>query len=357
MLTILAFIFVLGLLVFVHELGHFLIAKKAGIKVEKFSLGFPPKLFGRKFGDTEYCIGIVPLGGYVKMAGENITEDTYVPKPGDFMAASTAKRFWVIVAGPVMNYLLGILLFFMIYWASGMPQSRLDSTEVGIVTPGAPAAQAGLKTGAKIISIDGNHLRNFNEIAAYIRQRPDELIKIEWLDGEKLMAETVRTLSVPFTDSLGNVRREGRIGIGPTFAYSPIGPLTALKEAALFSFELTGQMLTIVFRLITRQESVKSLGGPVMIAQQAGAAAKQGLSSLLGLAAFLSINLAILNILPIPVLDGGHLVFLGIEAIKRRPISVKGRLIAQQVGMGLLFILMAVVTYNDIVRLITGIIR
>ncbi len=357
MLTILAFIFVLGMLVFVHELGHFLMAKKAGIKVEKFSLGFPPKLIGRKIGDTEYCIGIVPLGGYVKMAGENITEENYSPQPGDFMAVSTAKRFWVIVAGPVMNYLLGIILFFIVYWGTGIPQSQLDSTEIGIVTAGAPAAQAGLKAGSKIISIDGNHLRNFNEIAAYIRQRPNALITVEWLDGEHSRIDTLRTLSVPFTDSLGNLRNEGRIGIGPKFTYSPIGPFTALKEAALFSVELTGQMLTIVFRLITRQESIKSLGGPVMIAQQAGAAAKQGISSLLGLAAFLSINLAILNILPIPVLDGGHLVFLGIEALKRQPISVKGRLIAQQVGMGLLFILMLVVTYNDIVRLITGIMK
>lgn len=357
MTTFLAFIFVLGMLVFVHELGHFIVAKRAGIRVEKFSLGFPPKLIGRKIGETEYCIGVIPLGGYVKMSGENITEDDYVVRPGDFMAASTGKRFWVIIAGPVMNFLLGIFLFFVIYWASGIPQSQIDSTEVGLVNPGAPADKAGLKVGSKIVSIDDNHFKDFTEIAAYIKQRPGEAISLAWTDGDTLKTATIITLSVPFTDSLGNTRNEGRIGIGPTLVYEPISPFAALKEATLFSFELTGQMLVILYRLLTRQESIKSLGGPVMIAQQAGAAAKQGLVSLLGLAAFLSINLAILNILPIPVLDGGHLVFLGIEAIKRKPVSIKGRIIAQQIGMGLLFILMAVVTYNDIVRLITGIMR
>jgi regulator of sigma E protease len=162
------------------------------------------------------------------------------------------------------------------------------------------------------------------------------------------------TMEYPTVDSLGEKVIEGRIGIGPDYYYKSIGPFQALKEGTLATVYLTEQMFKIIWRLVSRQESIKSLGGPVMIAKQAGAAAEQGFLSLLGLAAFLSINLGILNILPIPVLDGGHLVFLTIEGIRRKPVSLKGRMIAQQIGMGLLLILMVVITYNDIVRVFTG---
>jgi regulator of sigma E protease len=357
MTTLIAFVFVLGLLVFVHELGHFLVAKKAGIKVERFSLGFPPKLIGKKVGETEYMIGVVPLGGYVKMSGENITEDNYTPQPGDFMAASVLKRSMVILAGPLMNFMLAIFLFFIVYWSTGTPVVRPNSTEIGMVSPGGPAEKAGIKEGSKIISIDGNTFADFNELAAYVRVRPNSDIKIAWMDSGKTVTADVRTLSIPGVDTLGRKRDEGRIGIGPKYDYKPITPWQAFKDGVSANIFVTGQMFSVIWKLVSRQESIKALGGPVLIAQQAGAAARQGLAALLGLAAFLSVNLAIINILPIPVLDGGHLVFLVIEAFKKRPVSLKGRLIAQQIGMGLLFLLMIVVTYNDIIRLVTGIIR
>lgn len=357
MTTLIAFVFVLGLLVFVHELGHFLVAKKSGIRVERFSLGFPPKLIGKKVGDTEYMIGVVPLGGYVKMSGENVTEEDYVAQPGDFMAASVLKRSLVILAGPFMNFLLAIFLFFIVYWSTGMPVIKPDSTEIGIISPGAPAEKAGIKEGARIISMDGNMFSDFNEMAAYVRVRPNSDINIAWIDSGKTTSAVVRTLSIPGVDSLGRHRNEGRIGIGPVYNYQPISPWQAFKDGISANIFVTGQMFSVLWKLLSRQESIKALGGPVLIAQQAGAAARQGFAALLGLAAFLSVNLAIINILPIPVLDGGHLVFLVIEAFKKRPVSIKGRLIAQQIGMGLLFLLMIVVTYNDIIRLITGIIR
>jgi regulator of sigma E protease len=357
MITIIAFVFVLGLLVFVHELGHFLVAKKSGIRVERFSLGFPPKLIGKKFGDTEYMIGVVPLGGYVKMSGENITEENYVPQPGDFMSASVLKRTMVILAGPLMNFILAIFIFFVVYWSTGLPEMKPNSTEIGVVSPSGPAEKAGIKEGAKIVSIDGNTFKDFNEMAAYVRVRPNSDIKIAWIDSGKTVNATVRTMSISGVDTLGRRKSEGRIGIGPVYDYKPISPWQALKDGFSANMYITGQMFSVIWKLISRQESIKALGGPVLIAQQAGAAARQGFASLLGLAAFLSVNLAIVNILPIPVLDGGHLVFLVIEAFKKRPVSLKGRLIAQQIGMGLLFLLMVVVTYNDIIRLITGIIR
>ncbi len=357
MTTLIAFVFVLGLLVFVHELGHFIVAKKAGIRVERFSLGFPPKLIGKKVGETEYMIGIVPLGGYVKMSGENITEDNYVPRPGDFMASSVLKRSLVILAGPVMNFLLAVFLFFIVYWSTGSPVIRPNSTEIGMVSPGGPADKAGLKEGSTIVSIDGNTFADFNEIAAYVRVRPNSILKVVWTDSGKTVTSDIRTLSIPGIDSLGRERFEGRIGIGPAYDYRPISPWQAFKDGVSANLFVTGQMFFVLWKLVSRQESIKALGGPVLIAQQAGAAARQGFIALLGLAAFLSVNLAIINILPIPVLDGGHLVFLVIEAFKRRPVSLKGRLIAQQIGMGLLFLLMVVVTYNDIIRLITGIIK
>lgn len=355
MVTILAFIFVLGLLVFVHELGHFIAAKKSGIRVERFSLGFPPKLISKKVGETEYCIGTIPLGGYVKMIGENELDDDYVPRPGDFMAAPLWKRFIVITAGPFMNFVLAILLFFVVYWGTGKPEIKPGSTVVGVVTEGAPADKAGITTNSEIISIDGITFADFDEMAAYIKKRPNTEVTVTWEHEGETHTATLTTMELTVTDSLGQKKNEGRIGIGPVFIYKPIGPWHALKDAFTFTFYITKQVFAVIWRLIIRKESLKSLGGPLFIAQQAGNAARQGFLSLLFLAAFLSVNLGILNILPIPVLDGGHLVFLTIEGIKRKPVSTKNRLIAQQIGMGLLMLLMVVVIYNDIVRLITGI--
>jgi len=200
-------------------------------------------------------------------------------------------------------------------------------------------------------------------MAAYIKARPATEMVISWIADADTHTSALTTMEVTVPDSLGNENVEGRVGIGPYFVYTPIGPLKAFKESISATIFITEQMFNIIWRLVSQQESLKSLGGPVMIAKQAGAAARQGFLSLLSLAAFLSINLGILNILPIPVLDGGHLVFLDgghlvfltIEGFKRKPVSIKGRLIAQQIGMGLLLLLMVVVTYNDIARLVTGI--
>lgn len=356
MTTILAFIFVLGLLVFVHELGHFIAAKRSGIRVETFSLGFPPKLVGKKFGETEYRIGIIPLGGYVKMMGENEFEEGYKAQPGDFMAAPVWKRFIVITAGPLMNIITGIFLFFLIYWAAGIPEPVPDTVSATSVLPGSPAEKAGMVSGAQLLAVDGIKFTDYSEMANYIGKHPDQPLAFTWKEDGKTITRDITPAQETITDSLGQKETVGRIGIaiGPMFEYKPTGPIRALEEGVGATWFITKEMFKALWKIITQEESIKNLGGPVMIAQQAGRAAKQGILALLGLAAFLSINLAILNILPIPVLDGGHLVFLTIEAIKKKPVSVKGRLIAQQIGMALLLLLMVVVTYNDILRVVKG---
>ena len=355
---IIPFVAILGLLIFVHELGHFIAAKRSGIIVEKFSLGFPPNIFSKKIGETEYCIGIIPLGGFVKMKGDipDFANDDTQPsgEPGEFLSAPIWKRAAVISAGPVVNFLTAIFLFIIWIWAWGDPVYRPNTTEIGAVMPDTPAASAGLRDGDEIIAIDGRFFRDFNELVGYTKTKPDQDLVIKYSRNGHSNLLTLRTLKIKFTDSLGVTRAEGRIGIEPVYDFFPTSLGEGIKGGFQGAFFVSGVTLDFLWKLVTRQESIKKLGGPVMIADQAGKALKRGLPYLVNLAAFLSINLAILNILPIPVLDGGHLVFLTVEAIRRRPIPFKKRLFWQQVGMGLLLLLMVFVTYNDIARLLTG---
>ena len=352
---IIPFIGVLGLLVFVHELGHFIAAKRAGIKVEKFSLGFPPNIISKKIGETEYCIGIIPLGGYVKMQGDipDFADDDTEPsgKPGDFMSAPTWKKAIVIAAGPMMNFVAAFFMFVIMIWAWGNPVMRPDTTEVGGVRPDGPAYKAGLVEGDEIVAIDGQFFRDFDEMATYIWSKPEQDLVVKFRhDGLDKLA-TIKTSLRTYTDSLGVEQTQGLIGIEPLYDFYPTGFFTAIRDAGTSTVFVTVITIEFLYRLITNQESVKNIGGPIMIADAAGKAFNRGLPYLVNLAAFLSINLGILNILPIPVLDGGHLVFLSIEAIRRKPISFKKRLFWQQIGMGILLLLMVFVTYNDIARL------
>jgi regulator of sigma E protease len=355
---ILPFIIILGLLIFVHELGHFLAAKRSGIKVERFSLGFPPNLVSKKIGETEYCIGAVPLGGYVKMKGDvpDFADDKTEPsgEAGEFMSAPVWKRAIVIFSGPLMNFITAILLFMIMVWAWGNPQVRPDSTEIGSVIPDTPAYKAGLKEGDRILSVDGGTFKDFEALAAYIKSQPDkDLSVLVQRDGEE-ETFTVHTLSVDVKDSTGVAHTEGRIGIDPVFDFHPTSFWEGVKGGLASTYYVVAVTIDFIWKLITHQESIRNLGGPIMIADQAGKALRRGLPYLVNLAAFLSINLGVLNILPIPVLDGGNLVFLAVEGIRRKPISFRKRLIWQQIGMGLLLLLMVFVTYNDIARLISG---
>ncbi|MCJ7507262.1 MAG: RIP metalloprotease RseP [candidate division Zixibacteria bacterium] len=366
MITIVSFIFVLGILVFVHEFGHFIVAKRTGIKVEEFSLGFPPKMIGKKIGETEYRISWIPLGGYVKMAGEN-PEEELKGEPWEFMSKPVIIRTLVVSAGPIMNFLLAIFIFWGIFFFQGLQEVHTDKRIIGSVAKGGPAERAGIKAGDEILSINGKKTGSFEQMAGLIQSevgKPIEIVwkrgvrrlrvtsqeEIVWRRGEDTLSATVLTIKEEVLDDKGNKREVGKIGIGPAYTIKKVRLFGAFWEGAKTTIFILKETIKFIFALIIGAASLKMLGGPVFIAQVAGESAKHGFASLLFFTALLSVNLSLLNILPIPALDGGHLLFLVIEKLKGKPLSVKYRAIMQQIGFALLVLLIIMVTYNDILR-------
>lgn len=349
MITIVSFIFVLGILVFVHEFGHFIVAKRTGIKVEEFSLGFPPKMIGKKVGETEYRISWIPLGGYVKMAGEN-PEEELKGEPWEFMSKPVIIRTLVVSAGPIMNFLLAIFIFWGIFFFHGIPEAHTDKRIIGSVAKGGPAERAGIKAGDEILSINGKKTGSFEQMAGLIQSEVEKPIEIVWKRGKDTLGATVLTTKEEILDDKGNKREVGKIGIGSTYTIKKVGLFGAFREGAKTTIFILKETVKFIFALIIGTASLKMLGGPVLIAQVAGESAKHGFASLLFFTALLSVNLSLLNILPIPALDGGHLLFLVIEKLKGRPLSVKYRAVMQQIGFALLILLIIMVTYNDILR-------
>ena len=336
-------IFVLGLLIFIHELGHFILAKLVGIRVERFSLGFPPRLIGKKIGDTDYCISAIPLGGYVKMAGmidESMDSDGIKGEPDEFMSKPIWARVLVISAGPIFNILLAIAIFAAAFYMTGVAEPVGPVVEQ--VFDNTPAQKIGLQKGDIIRKIDDKPIRTWDDLIAIIHHSAGKELNIEWeRNGEILSAKVV-----PIKDEIQNI---GLIGFSPKSEIKPVGLFRAIKLGAVRSWELTallGRSLKLIF---TGTVSVgEGLAGPVRIAQMAGESAKSGFGNLMMFAALLSLNLGLINIFPFPVLDGGHLVMLAIEGITGRPLSVKVKLAIQQVGMVLLLALMAFIIFKDI---------
>jgi regulator of sigma E protease len=349
--TILSAILVLGILVFVHELGHFLVAKSVGIRVLRFSLGFPPKLISFRKGETEYCISVIPLGGYVKMAGEDPDESENVGAPYEFMSKTPLQRSAVILAGPVMNYITAIVLFAAIFAIQGYQVFHDDKMVVGTVAEDSPAESAGLAVDDVILSIDGEPITDFFRMAEIVSARAEEDMSVEYQRGN-----TIDTVSLITTvDTVRNQRGEdvvvGRIGLAQKVWWEKPGFLGSVELAFRRTWEITVLLVGFLWKFITLQVSLKEIGGPLFIAQVSGEVAKLGFAALFSFVAMLSINLAIINILPIPVLDGGHLVFLAIEVVRRKPLTMKQRVAVQQVGLAFLLMLIVVVTYNDIARI------
>ncbi|MCH9024460.1 MAG: RIP metalloprotease RseP [candidate division Zixibacteria bacterium] len=355
MLTAVSFIFVLGVLIFIHELGHFVVAKKVGIKVHKFSLGFPPNIFSKKVGDTTYCIGLIPLGGYVKMAGEDPNDESS-GADYEFASKTIGQRTAVIFAGPFMNYLLAIFLMIGVLYFGGRPIFDNERIIVGTVQTDAPADKAGLKEDDVIIAFNGQAVSNFDSLRIRINSKIEEQIEISWLsDGTDTTTVSLTTKQQLLPRADGGFDTVGIIGFSP----KPIGyEHPSLVSAAVEGFVVTHVIVRETFKfikqLVTGQASTKMIGGPLFIAQQSGKEASKGAANLFFFMALLSVNLAVLNIMPIPILDGGHLVFLAIEKLKGSPLSIKVRGIAQQVGMVLLFTMIIFVTYNDILRAFKG---
>jgi regulator of sigma E protease len=352
MTTVIATIFVLGILIFFHELGHFVVAKKSGIRVDKFSLGFPPKMIGKKIGDTEYCVSWIPLGGYVKMAGEDPYESKIEGKPYEFASKPVGIRAMVIAAGPVMNFLLAIFIFWGIIFFRGNRLAHYDSTEVGSVTAGDPADKAGIQVGDRIVAVNGVEVDSFLQMARIIYPHVEEPVEVKWVhDGQEFTAD-ITTSKVREVDQNGEMKDLGRIGIGPSYTTIKVGFFKSIAGAVDMAWFILVESAKFLFGFFTGTSSVRQLGGPLFIAQTAGETARLGFISLLSFMALLSVNLSLINILPIPVLDGGHLLFLCIEKIKGSPLSLKQRATMQQIGLAFLILIIILVTYNDLLRTI-----
>lgn len=349
--TVAIFLAVLSILIAFHEWGHFLAARWSGVRVLTFSIGFGPKLWRRTAGDTEYCVSAIPLGGYVRLYGDDPND---VVEPRDraqaFLYQPTAKKLAIVAAGPLFNLLLAFI-FFVLLALAGMPQ---HAPVLGEVSPDSPAMRAGLQAGDRIVNIDGQPIRKWEQMTGAIEERAGQTLDITVVrNGEQLtltiVPEEVEKPTMPF----GEVRRVGQIGVrdGGVFETVRSGPVGAVMEAA----EMTGHWtyLTVVSlgKLVQGVVPLKEIGGPILIAQVSAKAAETGLANLMLFMAIISINLAVLNLLPIPVLDGGHILFFLIEAAIGQPIAVRTREIAQRVGMALLLMLMILAFSNDLLRI------
>jgi len=354
MITILATIFVLGFLVFIHETGHFLAAKIFRIRVDRFSMGFPPRMIGKKIGDTDYCISWIPFGGYVKIAGmvdESMDkkELSKEPQPWEYRSRPWIQRFIVILAGPLMNLLFTLVVFTIAAVMSREVQVPLSAAVVGDVSIEMPAHTAGIRPGDRIIKIDDREIESWDDMTGIIHNSAGDTLTIEWMRNDSLFHDDV--VPMPNKYLVGwKFKKRGLIGIAPDYTIKKVGAGRAIIYGSENMYFMVRLILVSLSELITGQESVRNLGGPVVIAKMAGESARSGIAELIGFMAFLSLNLAILNLLPIPVLDGGHIMFLVVEGIARRPIPMKAKMIIQQVFMALLLAFMVFVIFNDILR-------
>ena len=342
----------LGILIVIHELGHFLVAKISGVGVLTFSVGFGPKIWSRKAGETEYALSAFPLGGYVKMVGED--PDAEVQEADihkSFSHQGLVKRTAIVAAGPVSNLLLAAAVFMWIFMAHGIP---VLTTTVGGVEPESPAALAGVQKGDRIVAANGLAVKKWEELSGRIRQ-----------SGGKALTLRVLRDSREIEISVQPTRREGRNVYGEPIEVWAIGVASEVQIekstpwlAAGKAFYKTGEysLLTLValYKMIKGEVSPRNLGGPLLIAQMAGQQAREGLTSFFFFIAILSVNLGVLNLLPIPVLDGGHLLFFLFEWALGRPVELKHRERAQQIGVFLLILVMIYAFYNDLSRFFEG---
>ena len=427
MTTLFAFLFVLGVLVFVHELGHFLAARRLGVRVLTFSLGFGPKILKFQRGDTEYCVSIVPLGGYVKMAGET-PDDPRTGQPDEFMSKTKWERFQILIMGPVMNIVLAVVVMAVVF-AQGaeVPVYQDQPPVVGAVAPGSPAEDAGILRGDLIVDVAGRAVDTWEDLFIAVGTRPDRDVAVTLSRGGQTQSVTVRP--VPETryeiGSIGvmpdinpivasviagepaeragllagdvvlavngermvtrtqlveaisrngdreielTIEREGRqqqvratpeqrgdrgmLGVyvtEPTRSFTP-GPFEAIQLSVERNIEFSGLIFRTLGGLFVGETSPRQLMGPVAIAQLSGESAEAGWIALFTLMASISLNLGLLNLLPIPVLDGGHILIMALEGVARRDFSMALKEKMLLAGFVLLMMLMVTVIYNDLTR-------
>ena len=356
LLTVLAFVAVIGPLVFVHELGHYLVGRWCGVKAEAFSIGFGPELFAwvDKRG-TRWRVAALPLGGYVRFKGDmnaaSMTDPAWLQMPAKERAESfPAKPLWqraaIVAAGPAINFLFAILIIATFAFVHG--ESRTPAV-AGVVEQGSAADAAGIQVGDRILSFNGRAMDTYTDMVMYTRIRPGEPVDVVIDRGGKRLEIQTRIGAVMEDDGFGQQYRVGRLGIG---ASDPVVERVGLLRAPVVAIERTGQivrtMVETLGQIVTGGRSVKELGGPLKIAQVSGQAATLGLESYIFFAALISINLGFINLLPIPMLDGGHLLFYGIEAVQRRPVSAQAQEWAYRSGLAVLMAMMLLVTFNDL---------
>ncbi|MCD5402103.1 RIP metalloprotease RseP [candidate division NPL-UPA2 bacterium] len=339
--------FIFGLVIFVHEWGHFLAAKKMGVKVEKFSLGFGPRLAGFKRGDTEYLLSAIPLGGYLKMAGELSGEGSQ-GKEGDFLSKSVGKRAFIVIAGVIIHYLFGFFMLSLVFFLG----SPTLTSRIGGVLEDMPAAQAGLAPGDKIIGIEGEKVSLWEEMTEIVHNSPGKPLSF-LIDRE---GEQFELTIVPREGERRNIFGEdiriGLIGITPSPETVPLryGFMRSFYEGGKRTLFITTLTYKTIWRMLRGRVSPEHLSGPLGIIYITGQVARLGLPTVLQWIGLLSVALAIFNILPIPILDGGHLLFLGIEKIRGKPLPQKTREIVEQTTLVLLIGLILFVSYQDVER-------
>ncbi len=447
MTTLVSFVVVVGILILIHELGHFIVARLAGVGVERFSIGFGPVLLRWRGKETEYCLSAIPMGGYVKMMGEESPLEggpaaAYDPAKA-FALKSLPARFLIVFAGPGMNFVLAALIFTVVLATVGRPVwpavvgrvvegsaaaaaglrtgdlvthvdgGRVDNWEdldravagsggrtltltvqrgsaaqtvtvaprkttvrdpifhdpkdawelgagpqltpqIGSVTPGSPAEKAGLRAGDLVVAVAGQPVFTPDELMHAIQRRAGQTFDLALERDGRRETTSVTALTVREKGPGGQEAEIGRIGVGivtRVVRYEAYNPLVAVGYGWVKTWEMTALTVKAFWKLVSRQIESSNIGGPIQIATEAGRQAREGIGALLLFTAYISVNLAVLNLLPVPMLDGGHLFFFVIEAVLGRPLSLKKREAAQQLGFVLLMLLMVYALYNDLVRI------
>ena len=359
---ILPFLFVLTVVVFFHELGHFLVARWCGVAVDSFSVGFGRELFGHtdRLG-TRWKLCWIPLGGYVKFRGdENVAsmparaaEMTEAERAGSFHEKPLASRAAIVAAGPIANFILAIVIFAVMFTTVGRPTL---SPLVDEVSTGSAAAEAGFVAGDLVLAIDGTPINSFTDLQRIVSRSADRTLSVVVdRDGAEVMLSVTPRLQ-EITSAFGNKMRVGVLGIRRTASPDAVkivktDPVTSVGLGVSETWNVISTTLSYLGRVVTGSESADQLGGPIRIAQISGQAATLGLLTLINLTAVLSVSIGLINLFPVPMLDGGHLVYYIIEALRGKPLSAASQELGFRIGMGLVLMLMIFATWNDLVHL------